>query len=49
MSNEINKIIEIIETNKVTENETDPFDEALDDNIILDQKTQKPYYCPVSF
>ena len=26
MSNEINKIIEIIETNKVTENETDPFD-----------------------
>ena len=46
MSNEINKIIE---TNKVTETETDPFDEALDDNIILDQKTQKPYYCPVSF
>lgn len=36
MSNEINKIIEIIETNKVTETETDPFDEALDDNIILD-------------
>ena len=34
MSNEINKIIEIIETNKVTETETDPFDEALDDNII---------------
>ena len=33
MSNEINKIIE---TNKVTETETDPFDEALDDNIILD-------------
>ena len=33
MSNEIN---EIIETNKVTETETDPFDEALDDNIILD-------------
>ena len=33
MSNEINKIIE---TNKVTETETDPFDEALEDNIILD-------------
>ena len=35
MSNEINKIIEIIETNKVTETETDPFDEELEDNMII--------------
>lgn len=44
MSNEINKIIEIIETNKVTETETDPFDEALDDNyksVFIDISTGK--------